>query len=339
MRRRAAFGLALAVAVILFALIRLAPRTDGQEACSGAVDSRPVEERWLSAVAANDVKTALALASEICADLPREAADQECVDLAEKSGIKGAFFDAAFGVWDFQLWAHAHFFRWLADAITGGDQDDIEAIYSATIRRLEPKEGRFPHVPWPYWIWQRGFGVCDRQSWVLCELAYQSGWETQIVYLIDPKTQGSPHTVCELRKGRGRAWFADPLCKILLPHKSVDEVASDPQLLAGMWPDHPELRIAIQHCVFLTPSYPQDCCPRNRQLHGRLVRVLKGRCPRFGTDSRERLDIYRRLQQSGAEGTPQFRMALWQYPFGLLREDMRKRSELRGTAPLWIKGR
>jgi len=52
-------------------------------------------------------------------------------------------------------------------------------------------------ILWPYTIWQSKKGKCDQQSWVLCELAYQLGYETQIVYLRDPNTLISPHTICE----------------------------------------------------------------------------------------------------------------------------------------------
>jgi len=285
-------------------------------------------ERWLAAVVGNDPQTALDLARELVPTPSRASVDPEYVALARRQGVSDSFLTAPFNAWDFQSWRHAAFFHTVAREITKSAPGDVEALFSAVVERVEPKERAHPDVPWPFAVWQRGFGVCDRQSWVLCELAYQSGCEVQLVYLRDPVTKQSPHTICEIRRGPDSVWFADPYTRVLLRGQSVDGVAADPAVLARIWPDRADFSTAIQHCRFWTPSHPQDYCPRNQALARRLEGVLKDRCPRFGGDPHERLALYRQLRRVGGDGRVRFSMGLWFYPFRLLRKDM-----LRGARP------
>ncbi len=280
-------------------------------------DVASLAEQWLSAVAAGDTRTSIALAEAICHGRPADAVDPQYATLAESSGVKPAFFKLAFNRWDFQSWHHALFFHQLAHDLTSGKEDKVKALQAAVIERVKPQERKDPQVPWPYRVWQRGFGVCDRQAWVLCELAYQLGWEVQVVYLRDPQTKVSPHTVCELRKGES-VWFADPFRKSLHPQRSIDDVADDEALLLQMWPDRADVRRAFQGCVFWTPACPQDYCTRNQELHRRLAAVLGRRCPRFGEDPRLRLEAYRKLRESTLREAPRFPMRLWRLPFQYL---------------------
>ena len=279
-------------------------------------------DQWLSAVANNHVDTSIALARKIVHNSFSKSVPERYITLAEREGIKGSFFAAQFNFWDFQLWQQAYFFQQLSQDITKGNSNDINAMFVAVRKQIASHESHSPVPPWPYYIWQRGFGVCDRQAWVLCELAYQQGWETQIVYLRDPKTKISPHTICELRKPDGLVWFADPYAKILFPQKSVEDIARDNDLLQTMWSTNPNLRSAIQDCVFWTPSYPQDYCPRNQELYRILQGTVKDKCPRFGVPPEERLAAYMNLAQWTMLDQHRFPMQLWFYPFRLLRADI-----------------
>lgn len=320
-----------------------------------------LSEKWLTAVAKNDFDTALTIAQKLVSgnnveiplyeivkyDLMTSiemtqklvpflpgSIPQEHIKLSETEGIKASFFTAPFNYWDFNLWKHAYFFQKLSQKITGGDSNNIKAMIAAVQNHISPEDNEtLPVAPWPYQIWQRGFGVCDRQAWVLCELAYQAGWETQIVYLRDPETKASPHTICELRKPGRLVYFADPFENLLFPQKSVEDVATNENLLQTLWPDNPERGTALQDSVFWTPSYPQDYCPRNQKLYKILQKSLKKRCPRFGVPPDARLMTYKQLRQRTVElgqrtmwGTlldpPRFPMQLWPYPFRLLKADI-----------------
>jgi len=301
-----------------------------QPVCANSVES--LEAQWLRAVSEGQMATAIQLANQIVLHPVKEDVLPEYAKLAQSEGIHPDFFKAAFNGWDFQLWQHAWFFKQLANKLTridNSESDEIEALFTAVTQHIKGRQEPDTQVPWPYQIWQCGFGVCDRQAWVLCELAYQRGWETQIIYLVDPETKVSPHTVCELRQA-DRVWFADPYKQVLLRDTSVNKVAGDPAQLKAIWPNRPDFHAAIAECVFWTPAYPQDYCPRNQQLYVRLKKVLKDRCPRFGKDPQTRLADYQLLQKSESN-TPAFQMRLWPYPFRLLRKGMLLQNNARRT--------
>jgi hypothetical protein len=279
-------------------------------------------EQWLSAVADSDIPTALARAKELCATDRLPMPNGEYVALAESQGVSGDFLTGPFNRWDFELWSQALFINRLGRQLSD-DPDNISALFKAVTDRINPSENarQFTrHPPWPYWIWKAGSGLCDRQAWLLSALAYQRGWETQVIYMVDPQTRKSPHTVCELRKG-DRVWFADPFKKVLLENTSIDDVAENAGLITKMWPEHEDIQRAFQGCIFLTPSYPQGYCPRNQVLYRRLSILLKDRCPRFAADPLQRREIYRNLRET-TEINPRFTMVLWDYPFRLLCREM-----------------
>ena len=313
-RRVIALVVVLAVAAGVWAAATMRP--------AGLAGPRELAERWLAAVAANDVDEALELANKIAPDSGSTPVNRAYLELANRNGVPGEFFTGPFNKWDFQLWRDALFFQQQARTITSGEPGDVEKLFAAVVDRVEPKEHKSPQPPWPREIWRRGWGACDRQAWVLCELAYQCGWETQIVYLVDPKTGVSPHTVCELRRPGGEVRLADIFCKVLLLQTSVDEAAVDEAQLLELWPGRADFRAAIQASIFWTPSYPQDYCPRNQVLHERLVKVLGGRCPRFGADPARRMLHYKNLRGKTRPGRRPFKMDLWFYPFRLLRHDV-----------------
>jgi hypothetical protein len=281
-----------------------------------------LSEKWLSAIETNRMDTAISIARHLVPITSETNVPERHIKIAQREGIKATFFKSPFNFWDFQLWRHSYFFRQLSEKITNNDPNNIEALFDAVRKRIESNEGKSQRAPWPYWIWQRGFGVCDRQAWVLCELAYQQGWETQIVYLRDPKTKVSPHTICELRRSGTEVWFADPHANILFKNTSISAVVSNNKILYSMWDKHPELREAVKDSVFWTPSYPQDYCPRNQELQKVLKQHLGDRCPKFGVPPGERLESYKGLIQKTIFDKPRFPMQLWFYPFRLLREDI-----------------
>lgn len=282
---------------------------------------RILAERWLAAVNVGDVERAIEFAQRLAPEPPSAVLDPEYALLAKRNGVDSEFLGQPYNQWDFQLWQHALFFQQLARAIDGGDPSDIRNLFDAVIKHVKPEERKSHHVAWPREVWRRRWGVCDRQAWVLCELAYQSGWQAQVVYLVDKKG-ASPHTVSELRRPGGDVWFADAFCKVLLRGMSIDDVAADSEKLLEIWPGRADFRSAIQGSVFWTPSYPQDYCVRNQLLQDRLSAILGGRCPRFGADPRLRMLRYGDLRPKPKPGGKEFKMDVWFYPFRLLGHDI-----------------
>ena len=264
-----------------------------------------LSKQWLSAVSQRNPYASFTIANRLLPETKSQPSQQHLA-LAEKEGIRPSFFTAPFNFWDFQLWEHAVFFQKLMHQVTGGKPENVKAMFAAVRENISADEKDYPAPAWPFVIWHSGFGVCDRQAWVLCEIAYQAGWETQIVYLRDPVAKASPHTICELRKKNGEVWFADPLHDILLQNKSVAEVVDDRSILNGLWNFSPTLRTALTDSLFLTPSYPQDYRPRNQELFRILKSTLKGECPRFGEAPQDRMAKYRELGLKTVFDTPAF---------------------------------
>ena len=283
-------------------------------------------ERWLDAVSKCNRQDALRLASEI---ISREKQSSpmipEYAEVAKKEKISADFFTAPFGAYDFKLWYDALFLKnklkefGITPSTKG--QQAIKIIFENVTRRIKPLEKQHAVLPWPTGIWVRQFGVCDRQSWILAELVYQAGYDTQVVYLINPETGVSPHTICEIllkQNGKIIHCVADPYSKILLKELSVKELSENKKLMKKIWPDKTNWQKALPHSLFWTPSYPQDYCAKNQILYKFLKEKLGDRCPRFGEDPKKRLLKYQDLSKNNKK----FKMGLWYYPFRLLKCEM-----------------
>ncbi len=281
--------------------------------------------RWLTAVESGDPGTAVETAARLCkdVDLSREP-DELYAKLAAANGIAPQFLRAEFNERDFQSWKHALFFKKLADKIVkeNASVGEVRALFLAVAERLESTDPPKGNILWPFNIWSLEKGLCDRQAWVLCELAYQRGYEAQIVYLRHPETMVSPHTICEIRKD-GRVWVADPFSEVLLPDTSCADFRRNASLAGETWPDRRDWHEAIKNVKYWTPAYPQDYCERNRRLHDFLQQSLgKDVCPRFGESPAERLKSYHAMF-SDDEKEQKLPIDLWFYPFRLLNAEFR----------------
>lgn len=158
---------------------------------------------------------------------------------------------------------------------------------------------------------------------MLSELAYQLGYDTQIVYLRDPETLISPHTICEIRKD-DEVWVADPYINELLEDVSIADLAEDPQFAESLWPDREDYQEGITQPVFWLPAFPQDYCLRNQELQKKIQAVLGDRAPRFGESPIDRLRRYLSLLDEGERDYP---YNFWFYPFRLLRAQIMRASK------------
>lgn len=273
-----------------------------------------IAKSWLEAVARGDATLATSLAATLAPPSTWRIPDPQHAEFLQRYGLDPRFLNEPFGKWDVQAWAHALFFSKLARQITHGQPDPAPALFRAVTDRLsapDPPDGGV--VPlWPFRIWETGKGYCDRQAWVLCELAYQLGFDAKIVYLRRPDTLESPHTIAQLRH-RGRSWVADPLSKIMRPDTSIAQVAADPAIARQLWPNNEDWQRSIVRPKLWVAGLPQDYCPRNQALQARLQKLIPDACPRFGEDPATRM---RRVP----EETPD--LALWPYPVALLAYQM-----------------
>ncbi|MBS3763324.1 MAG: hypothetical protein KGZ25_08490 [Planctomycetes bacterium] len=276
--------------------------------------------RWVEAVQNNEGQKAVRLASKIAREVPDEpkAAYKK---LSAREKLDPAFLSAPFSHRDFHRWRSAVVFKMIAEKITRGEKDDIEALFEATADRLESRQNKDKRPLWPLRIWQGRTGLCDRQAWVFCELAYQKGWETQIVYLRDPESGVSHHTIAEVRKDH-RVYTVDPYKNRLVEGYSVRMLASRPELIKKNWPESQKFWPEFKNAILWTPAYPQDYAPRNQRLQQILRKEFGEACPRFGEDPEQRLRKYQSLRKHHEVTNKRFPMRLWFYPFRLLRAEM-----------------
>ena len=211
-------------------------------------------------------------------------------DLFKKEGVKDSLIARdSFNKVDAFFWAQAQFFKTLVnDALLGkADQDPVELLYKLVCDKIESKSDTKDVGSYPLHIWQRGFGACDRQSWVLCELAYQLGANASIVYLRNPETLVSPHTICEIVY-RDKHYIIDVLNKKFLPNTKFIDLSS--QKIKEIWTEKPELHNTFEKYVRLIPSMPTDYAERNQRLTAYLGNLI-----RFGEPPQNRFHFWKEL--------------------------------------------
>lgn len=281
------------------------------------------ELTWLDAVAEGDRQRAVDSAVLIVSTPMGPEAPAYVRALFEENGVDPAFLNAPFNQWDARYWEDALFFHRLADRIraTSGGDGLVAAAFDLVVDRLGTSDPADRSILWPRTIWRAGQGLCDRQAWVLSELLYQLGFETQIVYLRDPETGTSPHTICEIRSDT-RVWVADPFAEKLMPDTSVADLMRCAELPAQLWPEQPDWQAAVQRPFFFLPVYPQAYCVRNQELYRRLKGALGQELPRFGIPPAERMMEYLRRVP---EADRHLEFGFWPYPVRLLRADMQSR--------------
>ncbi len=279
---------ALCLAFSCLHLSVAAEESKPQEAIKAAAKS--LEEQWLDAVEGGEGSKAVELAGKIVGDSPEIVLDAWYVELFARGGVKAGYLSAPFNESDFPRWREALFFKKKAAELVDGRLPlAIGRLMTGLTVQIKPGEDDPSRPPWPRAVWETGRGMCDRMSWTFCELGYQAGFETAVVYLIDAETGSSPHTICEIRsEGEGR-WLVDPLKRKLFAGIAAAQAAGSEELRMKLWPEEEHFRKCLENAHIMIPAYPQDYCPRNQKLAAKLATALGDRCPRFGEDPRKRI--------------------------------------------------
>jgi len=281
---------------------------------------------WLAAVESGDCSTALEVANFLIGcktNLKHDKAkDEGYSQIFSENDISPKFLSAPFNKWDFELWKQAMFFDDLAKKTlvnVSSDDRKIELLLNLVLKKIKKREAPKPVVYTPYVVWQQGYGLCDKLTWVFCELAYQAGFSTQLIYLVDkPETLSSIHVFCELRKN-GKVWIVDPLAEKILNGVSLLGMMKTLDISMKLWPGRIDCQQNLKNSVMLTNSFPQDYCIRNQVLQQKLHTLIDGKCPLFGEDPIERQQRYLELMRAASPSIGQaLRMMLWPIPFKVL---------------------
>lgn len=295
---------------------------------SGKFTGKNTADQWLQAVASNDDAKMRTLARQILQGKDTaQVVDPWYETLFKKKNVQTRYLTDPFIPWDAKMWRHALFFKTEAQKIVKqSSEPEIPALFKAVRDRIEPVERADDQPEWPYRVWQRKFGVCDRQAWVLCELAYQLGYETMIIWLINPKTGESPHTICEIRSPNGKTWLADPFSGVLEENTSLRDLAKNPHQCRKIWPKHPEWADFLSSAYIMVTAHPSDYCLRNQMLAEKLQDLLGADAPRFGDDPKTRKKRFVSLadKSSGKSLEDDFSVGFYGHPFVLLHKEFRR---------------
>ena len=281
-------------------------------------------KEWLLAAKNNNLESAFFAASNLIKSYNfKDNIPQAYINIFQKNGLSPQFLKKRFNKFDYQLWQDALFFKSVSNETlyrltkegSNNDSKKITALFNLVHKRIKKGDPPRGTIIWPFAIWHFKKGLCDRQAWVLCELAYQAGYETQLIYLRDPVTLISPHTICEIRK-EDKKWLADPFSGILLENTSLFDLDSNDELKAKIWPNNKRWQTGVKNAIYWTPSYPQDYCERNQLLYKALFSILKHNTPRFGEDPELRRKKF--ISLIGQNRNKKYQFQLWFTPIRLL---------------------
>ncbi|MDD7985767.1 hypothetical protein PQO01_12475 [Lentisphaera marina] len=219
-----------------------------------------------------------------------EVKEPTYLNLFEEFSLGKAFYeDPKFNDLDYFYWAQSLLFKRLSEEVKSKlkeGEDPIKALYNLVNIQVKAKGDGPDRAAFPMQIWQRGFGVCDRQSWAMCELAYQLGADVYIIYFIEEDTGISKHTICQITY-EGRDYLVDPLYQKFLPDFHWNDLTEGKA--AEIWHDHVYLADDIKKAEILLPSMPHDFCVRQQVLAKKLKPLLSEDILfRFGESPRER---------------------------------------------------
>lgn len=204
------------------------------------------------------------------------------------------------------FWLQAQLMKRIAVDIKQTSQAEnlISHIFAQVKKRVQPSGDGKDIGAYPFHIWQRGFGVCDRQAWVFCEISYQLGANTSVIYLIDPLKEQALHTICEVEY-EGRHYIVDTLYNVFLPDTTLTDLSDE--IVKKNWSDRPELFGTFKKAVRQIPAMPTDYSDRNQRLSAYLGGAVK-----FGEPPQNRYHFWKKI-------SPEVDTRFWNYPIRLLK--------------------
>ncbi len=263
--------------------------------------------RWIEAVEKGEVKKAETYATRICGGCEmKDIPDIDYLRLAEEMKFSTLLYNQPFVKYDFARWKDACAVRNLINDKKNGKglQDNIRAVMDK-IECRPTQEGK-PQALTILEILGRGYGNTHEISRVLCEVAYQSGYDVTTVSIYD-ESKNLIHVVCEIRRG-DQSFVIDSRFKKIWEGMTFAKLAGDPKLTAGIWPE--KIEKSTKFHVYCLPAEFQDYKVYNQKLYGNAsARVAD--IPRFGEDPRKRIEKY--LQYFDPKEKPL--ITYWRYPF------------------------
>ena len=237
----------------------------------------PLASAWLDSVLKDDSRKALAIAARIVPEsedfiMPRPEYLGAICDFRIRLG----FLTAPFNVADFARWRDLVELKDLSESLN----DSAPELFKAVMEHVRnPSPDEKPHLPPIATMdnWRNGKGNSSERARLLCALAYQAGYECNVVGLV--RGRALSQELCLLSRGE-EAWVAD---------------CATGSLKKGPWqfdakPDVPETtpaptekngRTNAESFVYFTTAEPQDFRNANSELFLRLKEFGIKKMPRM----------------------------------------------------------
>lgn len=279
-------------------------KAEAQSSMSTKSTGKEEAVQFWKLVAEGKVEESIKLANSLITEVKGDS-DHYHLPLFKQEGVKQSFLTRkSFNQVDAFFWHQAQFIKSISRNTLTSDQDPVESLYNDVVMRFSIKSEAEDISSYPFHIWQRGFGACDRQAWVMCELVYQLGGKASVIYLRHPETKSSPHTICEVFYNK-KHYLIDPLYQKFLPETKFSDLT--PEKIKEVWSEKPILHNTFEKAVRLIPSMPVDYTERNQRLNARLGKIIK-----FGEPPQNRYHFWKSIY-------PDMDIRFWEYPIRILK--------------------
>ncbi|PLX20056.1 MAG: hypothetical protein C0601_00255 [Candidatus Muiribacterium halophilum] len=270
--------------------------------------------KWKQAVINKNKIEAIKYAELVIKDKKLELPEKVYFNHFIRNGISEKYlFLKDFNGYDFDYWHSALTFNNIAKEIS--EKVDPKELVEYVKNKVIQKKNKKSRFLWPENILKDGEGLCDRSVWVLCELAFQKGYNTRVIYLYKPGSDSSFHTICELTK-ENRSFVVDTVNDRYV-ESVFEDLNNNKEKLNSLWPKSQIYHHCIDGAVSFVPVFPQAYLPKNKLLHETLLHVLKDECPVFGISPLERLNFYEQyLKEKKIKND--IPILFWHYPIKLL---------------------
>ena len=276
-------------------------------------------KKWEDAVQKGREKDALLYAASIVADDIPDLPDIDYIRFLSGRGLGTLLLTAPFGHFDYIRWQNAYKMRKIVESYSG--KPDIELLNSV-IKKRSPEatdksmslRGMFyrdsaaaPSVS-PGDLWNRGYTSLNEFFRLFSAVAYQKGYEPQIIAFYD-EAQEPLYVICELRK-KGKSFIADPISGRVWENSSVDALAADPAPVKEIWPE--AVTASLNRRLYRLPAEVMDFRLYNQRLRKKIIEAGFHNMPIFGEDPRTRIENYIQKYTKKVEKS---RFSYWNFPF------------------------
>jgi len=236
---------------------------------------------------AKNADEAVAFANAVSLDYSGKV-DPYYVNFFKKQNISTTvLLRESFNSVDAFFWTQSQLFNQIANDLKkeAGEKVPLKDVFKLVQTKVPEDKSKKDFAAYPCLIWQRGFGLCDRQAWVFSEIVYQLGGKASLIYLINDETKVSPHTICEVEY-KGKSYIIDIAYDKFLENTKFTDLKIDK--IKEIWPKHPEIHNCFGNAIRQIPSMPTDYTERMQRLS-----AILGKDIRFGEPPQNRYHFWK----------------------------------------------